>query len=215
MKKKLNLLCACVIIGLLLSTSTVVSIMVHSFTSAFKAGYESVEKGKDINISDYKMVCTLPTDLLESPGSVTNVKTGEQASIVPLVSLVEAPSKEAGTLHAINGISSFISIVTGIFCLLQFFYLIRNINRSDIFSWKNVKYLRKLGWGLILLFACSMGSVIIGNYEASQVLQLKGCDFSYMFAFSDSTFVLGFISLLVGEVFAIGLKMKEEQELTI
>lgn len=65
MKTKLNLFCVCVLIALLLSTSTTVSIMFHSFTSAFKAGYESVEKGKDIHISDYKMICTLPTDLLE------------------------------------------------------------------------------------------------------------------------------------------------------
>ena len=55
----------CSLIRLLLSTSTTVSIMFHSFTSAFKAGYESVEKGKNIHISDYKMICTLPTDLLE------------------------------------------------------------------------------------------------------------------------------------------------------
>ena len=60
MKTKLNLFCVCVLIALLLSTSTTVSIMFHSFTSAFKAGYESVEKGKDIHISDYKMICTLP-----------------------------------------------------------------------------------------------------------------------------------------------------------
>lgn len=94
MKTKLNLFCVCVLIALLLSTSTTVSIMFHSFTSAFKAGYESVEKGTDIHISDYKMICTLPTDLLEKTGSVTNVRTGEQASIIPIISMVEAPTKE-------------------------------------------------------------------------------------------------------------------------
>lgn len=142
MKTKLNLFCVCVLIALLLSTSTTVSIMFHSFTSAFKAGYESVEKGKDIHISDYKMICTLPTDLLEKTGSVTNVRTGEQASIIPIISMVEAPTKENDTFHALNRIASFISVIAGIFCLLQFFYLIRNINRGDIFSWKNVKFLQ-------------------------------------------------------------------------
>ena len=83
MKTKLNLFCVCVLIALLLSTSTTVSIMFHSFTSAFKAGYESVEKGKDIHISDYKMICTLPTDLLEKTGSVTNAiaKRGQGAMV--------------------------------------------------------------------------------------------------------------------------------------
>lgn len=46
MKKRLNLLCACVLIGLLLSTSTVISLMVQSVSAGFKAGYESVEKEK-------------------------------------------------------------------------------------------------------------------------------------------------------------------------
>lgn len=119
--------------------------MFYSFTSAFKAGYESVEKGKDIRISDYKMICTLPTNLLEKTGSVTNVKTGEQASIIPIISMVEAPSKENGTFHALTGIASLISVIAGIFSLLQFFYLIRNINRGDIFSWKNVRFMASIG----------------------------------------------------------------------
>ena len=56
---------------------------------------------------------------------------------------------------------------------------------------------------------------MIGNYEAAQALELKGCEYSNIFAFSEPTFILGFIALLVAEVFAVGLKMKEEQDLTI
>ena len=48
MKKRLNLLCACVLIGLLLSTSTAISLMVQAVSAGFKAGYESVEKGKEM-----------------------------------------------------------------------------------------------------------------------------------------------------------------------
>lgn len=215
MKKKLNLLCACVLIGLLLSTSMVVSLMVQAITTGFKAGYESVEKGKEINISDYKMICTMPSDLFAETGSVTNLKTSSQASIKPIISLIEAPATGSNLSKMTNGITSLISIIAGIFCLIQFFYLIRNINRGDIFSWKNVKFLRRLGVSLILLFICSFATIMIGNYEAARVLELNGCEYSNIFAFSDPTFVLGFIALLVAEVFAIGLKMKEEQELTI
>ena len=80
MKKRLNLLCACVLIGLLLSTSTVISLMVQAVSAGFKAGYESVEKGKELNISDYKIVCTIPSDLFAETGSVTNLKNSSQAS---------------------------------------------------------------------------------------------------------------------------------------
>ena len=159
MKKRLNLLCACVLIDLLLSTSTVISLMVQAVSAGFKAGYESVEKGKELNISDYKIVCTIPSDLFAETGSVTNLKNSSQASIKPIISLIEAPTT--------------------------------------------------------LLFICSFTTIMIGNYEAAQVLELKGCEYSNIFAFSEPTFILGFIALLVAEVFAVGLKMKEEQDLTI
>ena len=215
MKKRLNLLCACVLIGLLLSTSTVISLMVQAVSAGFKAGYESVEKGKELNISDYKIVCTIPSDLFAETGSVTNLKNSSQASIKPIISLIEAPTTGSSLSRTANGITTLISVLASIFCLIQFFYLIRNINRGDIFSWKNVKFLRKLGVSLILLFICSFTPIMIGNYEAAQVLELKGCEYSNIFAFSEPTFILGFIALLVAEVFAVGLKMKEEQDLTI
>lgn len=168
MKKRLNLLCACVLIGLLLSTSTVISLMVQAVSAGFKAGYESVEKGKELNISDYKIVCTIPSDLFAETGSVTNLKNSSQASIKPIISLIEAPTTGSSLSRTANGITTLISVLASIFCLIQFFYLIRNINRGDIFSWKNVKFLRKLGVSLILLFICSFTTIMIGNYEADK-----------------------------------------------
>jgi hypothetical protein len=179
--------------------------MFHSFTSAFKAGYESVEKGKDIHISDYKMICTLPTDLLEKTGSVTNVRTGEQASIIPIISMVEAPTKENDTFHALNRIASFISVIAGIFCLLQFFYLIRNINRGDIFSWKNVKFLRKLGWALILLFICTKSPIIDSCSTTQELLRITHLPI-YAFAFT-TTFGITTVPssiLALGEIILLG-----------
>ena len=164
MKKRLNLLCACVLIGLLLSTSTVISLMVQAVSAGFKAGYESVEKGKELNISDYKIVCTIPSDLFAETGSVTNLKNSSQASIKPIISLIEAPTTGSSLSRTANGITTLISVLASIFCLIQFFYLIRNINRGDIFSWKNVKFLRKLGVSLILLFICSFTTIMIENY---------------------------------------------------
>lgn len=215
MKTKLNLLCVCILLGLLLSTSMNISMGVQTFSAAYKAGYESAKQGRK-EMPNYKMVCTLPSNILEETGKVTNIKNSSQAPIIPFVSLIEVPkNNHPGWSATISGICSLVMIIAGIFCLIQFFKLIRNINRGDIFSWKNVKYLRKLGWALILLFLCTFFTIVIGNYEAAQVLELKGCEYSNIFAFSDPSFILGFISLLVAEVFARGLKLKEEQDLTI
>ena len=47
------------------------------------------------------------------------------------------------------------------------------------------------------------------------VFSLHGYELSLSELVSTTTLVLGLCSLIVGEVFAIGLKMKEEQDLTI
>lgn len=141
MKKRLNLLCACVLIGLLLSTSTVISLMVQAVSAGFKAGYESVEKGKELNISDYKIVCTIPSDLFAETGSVTNLKNSSQASIKPIISLIEAPTTGSSLSRTANGITTLISVLASIFCLIQFFYLIEistvvtfSVGRTSSFS---------------------------------------------------------------------------------
>lgn len=215
MKRKLNLFCACVLIGIFLSTSMVVSIVIQSAISGYEAAHESALKGKKMEIPNYKMICTLPSNPLVKTGSITNAKDMSQVSIKPIISLVEVPKGGSNIAQTATTIFTLILFVVGIFCLIQFFKLIRNINRGDIFSWKNVKFLRKLGWSLILLFICTFSTIMIGNYEAAQVLTLEGCEYSNTFAFSDPSFILGFIALLVAEVFAVGLKLKEEQDLTI
>ena len=51
--------------------------------------------------------------------------------------------------------------------------------------------------------------------SVSKVFSIPGYDLSLVDLVSITTLVLGLCSLIVGEVFAIGLKMKEEQDLTI
>ena len=88
------------------------------------------------------------------------------------------------------------------------------INKSDIFNWKNVRRLRWLGVALLLNFISEAVPALMNDYELSSVFSLSGYS---METSIDSVMlvILGLVSLIVGEVFAIGLKMKEEQDLTI
>ncbi|MBR2457296.1 MAG: DUF2975 domain-containing protein, partial [Bacteroidaceae bacterium] len=72
-----------------------------------------------------------------------------------------------------------------------------------------------LGFALLVTFGCYFFSIAGTNYMLSEVVMLKGCESSILFIFADPTLILAFVSLLVAEIFAIGLKMQEEQELTI
>lgn len=216
MKKKLNLFCICILVALALSTSMVVSMFYQMLVSGFNAGYESAMNGTPIEIPNYQLALTFPSDMLVETGSVTNLKDSCELPVKPIMSLIAVPaSEETGLIYTLGGICAWVIMIAAVYALVYFFKLIRHINRGIIFDWANVKLLRRLGWSLIMTFAGYFGSTASANYGLAQQVSLNGCDFSTAVLFSDPTLVLGFVSLLVAEIFAIGLKMKEEQDLTI
>ena len=85
---------------------------------------------------------------------------------------------------------------------------------TQMVNWKNVRRLRWLGVALLLNFISEAVPALMNDYELSSVFSLSGYS---METSIDSVMlvILGLVSLIVGEVFAIGLKMKEEQDLTI
>ena len=87
--------------------------------------------------------------------------------------------------------------------VMSFIYFIKfilNVNRNEVFTDKNISLLRKYGVCALLIGVCVIIlsiSIIIGN--------------SFVDALSDGINALGegFFALLMGEVFGIGLKLKE------
>ena len=216
MKKRLNLFCLCVIAAFLLSVSGNVQMIVRIFINGFEIGMKAAEEGGEMPVLPaYKQIHTMPTGLTEVTGTVTNLKDGSQLAIKPLVSLVECPSMPTSSAALWEAMAALVVIVGFIYTTVYFCKLIVQINRNIVFDWTNVKYLRRIGWGLIAIFFCAFVSVWITNYQLSQVVALKGTEFNLLLAFSDPTFILGFIALLAAEVFALGLRLKEENDLTI
>lgn len=98
----------------------------------------------------------------------------------------------------------FVAILyLGISSLVYFVRFILNVNHDKVFVLENVKLLRKTGWMLIAVFliACCMSGLI-----SEDVWDI----YTYVNGFLDPIFYL-----IVAEVFAIGIKLREEQELTI
>ena len=87
--------------------------------------------------------------------------------------------------------------------VMSFVYFIKfilNVNRNQVFTDKNISLLRKYGVCALLIGVCVIIlsiSIITGN--------------SFADALSDGISALGegFFALLMGEVFGIGLKLKE------
>ena len=98
----------------------------------------------------------------------------------------------------------FVIIIVGLYALACFIRFIRNVNRDQVFTWENVSLLRWSGWGLLTM-------------EVAMILfdAIEGFSFSYIYQEDTNDLIFGVFILIVAEAFAIGLKLKEEQDLTI
>lgn len=91
----------------------------------------------------------------------------------------------------------------------------RNVNRNQIFIHKNIKLLRLTGWCLVAAGAIVTADGCYDAYQAQQVFSLSEYVVDYKSAADFTSILFGLFSLVIAEAFAIGLKMREEQELTI
>ena len=216
MKKRLNLICLGIVLAVLVSMSFLFS----TFYYGFKAGIDAYEQGaagvEKLDVT-YKMIGTMPTDVITNEtATAINEKDGSTVSILPFISMIGIPNEKADATDSIFlSLLDWMVMICCIYAIVQFVKMIRNIHRNIIFDWANVKRLRRLGFSLILCFCCSLVTFAINNHLVSQAISLKDCDFSIAFQFSDPTLLIGFTALLFAEIFAIGLKMKEENDLTI
>ena len=216
MKKRLNLICLGIVLAVLVSMSFLFS----TFYYGFKAGIDAYEQGaagvEKLDVT-YKMIGTMPTDVITNEtATAINEKDGSTVSILPIISMIGIPNEKADATDSIFlSLLDWMVMICCIYAIVQFVKMIRNIHRNIIFDWANVKRLRRLGLSLILCFCCSLVTFAINNHLVSQVISLKDCDFSIAFQFSDPTLLIGFTSLLFAEIFAIGLRLKEENDLTI
>lgn len=216
MKKRLNLICLGIVLAVLVSMSFLFSTFYYGFKAgidAYKQGAAGVEK---LDVT-YKMIGTMPTDVITNEtATAINEKDGSTVSILPFISMIGIPNEKADATDSIFlSLLDWMVIICCIYAIVQFVKMIRNIHRNIIFDWANVKRLRRLGFSLILCFCCSLVTFAINNHLVSQAISLKDCDFSIAFQFSDPTLLIGFTSLLFAEIFAIGLRLKEENDLTI
>ena len=154
-------------------------------------------------------------------GAQTRLELGKKGSDI-------AAYKELMNLKVVNLIPSsmesfvvakylliYLHLGFSLWAVVLFIRLIISINKSDIFNWRNVRRLRRLGMALVVSFCCTFASSYLDFIGIDTVFSLHGYELSLSELVSTTTLVLGLCSLIVGEVFAIGLKMKEEQDLTI
>lgn len=218
MKRRLNILCVLVMLVLgysvFQSVYYAVSAVVYSAELGFKSGLNN-DMRKIEEISEMRPVALFPTNLTNLKDSVYNEKSGTFVPVINSQLNVSVKVEPNAWLKLTSMLGAFLDIFASIAAVVLFTGFIVSINRSRIFEWRNVRRLRWLGAMLIFSFLCSAVPVFVAFYELSGVLEIPGYSLTTYGLVSILTLVLGLMSLIVAEVFAIGLKMKEEQELTI
>ena len=114
--------------------------------------------------------------------------------------------------HTLSQLLAFATVVAVVVLFLK---LIVRVNRGHVFEWRNVRLLRWLG-GLQLV-ACIVVTAqqIYGASVVSSQFRVEGFAPDYFSYVSVLELSIGLVALIAAEIFAIGLKMKEEQDLTI
>lgn len=220
MKKRLNILC--LLVALVLGYSV--------FDSAYQAGLmmvSSIERSLQMKtenknvkaeikkLQNIQPVAVFPDNFPFLADSVLNDKTGEYIPMTYNQMIVSVETEPNLGQRIGLKLTAFANIFTALWAVIIFIKLIISINKSNIFNWKNVRRLRWLGWVLILSFLSSAIPMWITGSILSDTFALKGYSLHLSEFISITNLVLGLSALIVGEIFAIGLRMKEEQDLTI
>lgn len=230
MKRRLNILCVVVLLVLGWSVGKSLYYMYIAIEVGVEKGLEmarnadsteDLERSKDFEaLTNITTVGLVPRVITEKAGtlmcdSVYNVKSGEFVPVAHGLLMVGLKTPKSLGVRVLAGVLSWVSLIAIIWALVLFVRIIVAINRSDIFSWLNVRRLRRLGLLLILEFGCTCLSAYLTLCSLREVFALEHYELDLPDTVNITTLMLGLVALIVAEVFAIGLKMKEEQDLTI
>lgn len=231
MKKRLNILCAVVLLLMGWSVLEMGYYMMVGATTGFKAGWEYAKQQKEnpqaaktpametigqLQYMEHVHLSPLNFDMEHwLADSVYNAKTQQYVPAMYAELMVSVPREESTAMRAAGSLLGLLKLAAGIWAIVLFIRWVVAVNRSDIFTWHNVRRLRRMG--VLLLASCALTWLLeyLTVHALRQVFALPGYELTLAGSVSLSVLLLGLCSLIVAEVFAIGLRMKEEQDLTI
>ena len=226
MKRRLNIFCVLVLLVLGYSVVETAYYMGIGMKAGMEASQEIMESGDKEAMESFRelggmeYIGLIPRSLNKGvmkllSDSIYNEKSGEYVPVMYSSMAVSVRTNRSWASSVASGMLGLFTFVAIIGAIVLFFKLVVAVNRSHIFNWQNVRRLRRLGLLLIAGFGCSFLSSYLSLCNLREVLVLQNYDLSISDLVSTTILVIGLTALIVAEVFAIGLKLQEEQDLTI
>lgn len=103
-----------------------------------------------------------------------------------------------------------------IFLIIQLIKFATKINRGIIFDRRNAAHLNKIGIALLLIAVLEIIPGICEDYVVSSLnATIQGMGLTSYWTIPWSEFLLGIMALMMGRIWIKGIRLKEDQELTI
>lgn len=216
-KTSINLLSILVIALLAVAYILPAINMLTTFVTGFS--HERTEQSVEMYASSTPVeTALLPSaSVLNNPTDSLTFSNGETMPVVYQQAIVMAPDHDFYVKSFIcEVVLTVISIVLYCFALWLLGKFVININKSHIFESSNVKILNRFGICMLIiaLLDCVSGFVQTQMVETAGLVR-QGYDFAAVWEVPWGTFLIGAIALLLGQVWSLGLQMREEQDLTI
>jgi hypothetical protein len=212
MKKRLNIFALLILMALSIHTGYTLFYSWGEISIAYKEGYEKAGKlPRQPNLSDLSRhdICTAIID------SIYNIKTNSYIPTDIQKIQISIPDNQSVGYQVSIAVMVLLLVPAVIAVIVLFLRLIGAIQSALLFTKTNVLRLRWIG-GCLLLIAVIY---TIGNYMelafVRSVVEISGYEITSEGMIEFPALINALIAFLAAEVFAIGLRLKEEQEFTI
>ena len=186
-------------------------------TSAFMAGWNSVddEKAGEIDEDYTFLTYHAATSHMSDKTSITliNEKTGKPEQV--WINAVQMQIDQGPFYSILFSIMAVIILVCYAFALVMFLQFIRNVYRNEVFTSNNCMKLRLFGWSFFLANLLEFVISLIYMFKANEAFALKGHTIAFDEYFDLLHMILAIFALIMAEAFAIGMRQKEELDLTV
>ncbi|WP_459187903.1 DUF2975 domain-containing protein [Parabacteroides sp. APC149_11_2_Y6] len=227
MKTRLNILTYLILLAFGLQMGYSLFYSWSDISSSFRRGYEKADRfsekrfesgkkqNKDESLNSHWLTLRKNEAGPALIDSVYNAKTGKYAPASITGVLVEIPEEGTTGYSILICMLGMFLLPTIIVLVILFLKLINSVKSAAIFTYANIWRLRGMGICLLILGAVS----VLGNYAgwltATSLIDIPGYRITSQDIIEFSWFINAAVLFLAAEIFAMGLRMKEEQELTI
>lgn len=196
----------------ILSTATESFLLGFNEGMNLPEGAELPETGTSVELEFHPEISTMlaPTDSI-------SISSGVKSPIVYQRADILVPDRTvAGWYPWIVGFCYPLEIILLIVLIWKFLKFVINISKGRIFENVNVKLLRQfsiiiLSMAFLEICAGIASDALVGSYHFA----LEGYKISASWNFPWSNLLLGCVGLMISQIWAIGIQIKEDQELTI